>query len=93
VANKIVSFKVTPSAAVTSYWIAIDKVDVPLNAGAGRLPLSTGERHTLIWWFEGSTGAKIGIKGTAGQQTVVEVKESKIPDGEHKANGGKRFQL
>jgi len=74
------------------YWIAVGQEDVRLVNGKGNIDLGAG-KHTLIWWFVGDQGEKVSITGTVGDRTVVEVKESKIPEGETEGAGARRFTI
>jgi len=87
-----VDFEVKPSAGIQAFWIAVGTQDVRLVNGKGSIDLSAG-RHTLVWWFAGDEGKSISITGKEGAKTVVEVKESKIPPGEHQGAGSKRFDV
>jgi hypothetical protein len=87
-----VDFEVKPSAGIQAFWIAVGTQDVRLVNGKGSIELPTG-RHTLVWWFVGDEGKSISITGKRGATTVVEVKESKIPSGEHEGAGTKKFDL
>jgi len=88
-----VDFEVVPSDGIQGYWIAVGNDDVPLVGGKGSIDLPAGQKSTLVWWFVGDEGESIAITGTQGQQTVVEVKESQIPQGETEGAGSKKFDL
>lgn len=89
----IVNFEVKPSDGIKGFWIAVGEKDVPLVNGRGFIDLKAGEEQILVWWFVGNAGQSVGITGTLGQETVVEVKESKIPQGRTQGAGAKLFNL
>lgn len=86
-----VDFTVKPGTGVLGYWIAVGDQDVGLQDGKGTTQLESGETAVLIWWFVGNPGSKVGIVGKVGQRVIVEVKESKVPQGETQGSGFKRF--
>jgi hypothetical protein len=87
-----VDFEVKPSSGVQAFWIAVGTQDVTLVNGKGSINLQPG-KQLLLWWFVGNPGQSISITGKQGATTVVEVKESKVPDGEHEGAGTKRFSV
>lgn len=88
-----VYFEATPGNGVDAYWINVDGDDIPLVNGKGQKNIDLGS-HLLIWWFIGASGASLAIEGTLANGTkVIEVKGSRIPDGEHEGAGFKRFKL
>ena len=91
--TKKVTFTVTPNDQVKAYWIAVGNDDIPLVNGKGSINLQAPQRHFLIWWFVGNSGSTLNITGESGIDTLVEVKNSTIPQGEHEGAGVKRFQL
>ena len=88
-----VKFEVTPSSGVTTYTLSVGRRPVPLSNGKGSIRLAKSSKHYLLWWFQGTEGSKISIKGTQAGDTVVEVKNSRIPPGEDEGAGAKRFSL
>jgi hypothetical protein len=86
-------FTVTGKGGVQAFWIAVGDKDVRLVNGRGSIDLDDAKSHILTWWFAGNPGGTLSITGKVGQKTVVEVKESVIPAGEHEAAGRKRFDL
>lgn len=88
----LVNFEVKPSSGIQAFWIAVGTQDVKLVNGKGSIDLQVG-KQILLWWFVGNPGESISITGTQGTTTVVQVKESKIPSGEHEGAGIKRFTL
>lgn len=91
-ATRSVNFEVTGKNGVQAFWIAVGNSDVQLVNGKGSITVDTG-RRTLTWWLAGNPGGKLSITGTVGNNTVVQVKESAIPDGEHEAAGRRRFDV
>ncbi|HEX4966549.1 MAG TPA: hypothetical protein VF173_37415 [Thermoanaerobaculia bacterium] len=87
-----VDFEVTPSSGIQAFWIAVGTDDVTLVNGKGSINLQSG-KHTLVWWFVGDEGDSISITGTQGGRTVVQVKQSKVPSGEHEGAGVKKFDV
>ena len=93
-AERKVSFTVTPSSGSVRYWIAVGNDDITLVNGKGSINLETGRKHILTWWMAGNNGDSISITGKDDQdKKVVEVKESKIPAGENEGAGIRRFQM
>jgi hypothetical protein len=91
-ADKRVDFEVDTKAQ--AFWIAVDKHDVNVTNGKGSITLPTQTQpYMLVWWFQGNAGTSFSAKGMVGQKTVVEVKDSKIPTGQHSGAGTKRFLL
>lgn len=87
-----VDFEVTPSAGVQAYWIAVNADDVPLNNGKGSAMVESGVTSILVWWFIGNPGDTLAIVGKRGNTTVVELKESTIPDDRSRHAGFKPFK-
>jgi hypothetical protein len=85
-----ITFTVKSTAA--GYWLAVDQTDLNLINGSGSINLSPGS-HSVTWWFVGNPGDSIGFVGMNGKRTVVQVKESKIPEGETVAGNFKRFDV
>jgi hypothetical protein len=92
-AQRNTQFTVSGKGGVQAFWIAVGNNDVRLVNGKGSISLDDTTSHLLTFWFEGNSGAKLSIVGKVGTTTVVEVKESAIPKGEHEAAGRKRFSL
>ena len=92
-ALKTTNFTFTPSSNVNGYWVAIDDTDVPMNNDQGSVRLDDSQQHFLTWWFAGNPGETLGILGQVSGRTVVEIKQSTIPDGQIHGGGVKRFSL
>jgi hypothetical protein len=88
-----VDFSVQPTGVVKGYWIAVGEQDVLLAGGQGSIRLDDTMEQALLWWFIGNSGAALAVVGKVGSRTVVEVKQSVIPDGKHEGAGIKRFAL
>jgi hypothetical protein len=88
-----VKFTVTPGANVSDYWIRAGNIDVKLTNGVGTATLNSPGSYLLIWHFEGLAGATLAIDGVNGNNSVVTVKQSTIPDGESSGAGNKRFSV
>lgn len=91
-AEKYVEFQVTGSGSINC-WIAVDEHDVRLENGQGGMNLDDSQEHILMWWMAGNPGDSVSIVGKQQGKTVVNVKESKIPNGSNKGAGYRRFQI
>ena len=87
-----VDFEVTPKN-LSTFWIAVGDDDVRLRSGKGSINLPRPGTYILTWHMEGMAGASMNIVGKIGPVTVVEVKETKIPDGEESGAGIRRFSI
>lgn len=92
-ATKTLRLTVAPSDGLQGYWIAVGNENVALVGNKGSVNIETDRKHFLVWWFVGNPGNKLSIMGKVGDRTVVEVKASRIPQGEYEGAGAKRFSV
>jgi hypothetical protein len=88
-AKKKVNFEVKTKGTIKAYWLAVDNDDVRLTNGKGSVDVD-GE-GLLVWWMSGTSGSSITIKGTVGTKVVIDDLTSKIPKGEKKGSGKRKF--
>ncbi len=91
--KKKITFTVTPDSHIDGYWIAVGNKDIKLNSGKGSISLTAGQRHILIWWMSGASGAKLKIIGKDTKGNEVVKKENSIPADEVNGGGVKRFKV
>lgn len=89
--QKTISFAVTPSKGIDTYWIAVGNEDVRLINGKGSIKLISNKHHILIWYMSGSQDDKLTIVGKNSQSADVVKVESKIPKKMGDGGGTKRF--
>lgn len=91
---KWLDIKVTPSDVMEAYCISVGRHDVVMVNDEGSVEIEEGRKHILTWWMVGQSGASLKIVGKNRQGLqVVEVKETRIPDGELQGAGTKRFSM
>lgn len=67
-------------------------IEVPVTDGRARAELPPG-RHRLVWSIIGSGGAPFNVVGRHGSDSVLEVRDCRIPRGEISGAGSKRFTV
>lgn len=76
-----------------SCFVYIDGDLVPRNAsGKGTRNLTAGE-HDLFWRLLGQPGSTAKIVLMAGEATLVEIKETKVPPDSGVGTGSRRFKV
>lgn len=86
--------KVTVSvSSKASCFVYINGNLVPRNAaGEGSVDLPAGE-HDLFWRLLGAPGSTAKIVVTAGEATLAEIKETKVPQDTGVGTGSRRFKV
>ena len=83
----------TPGDTVQSYWISVHDKRVKMTNDEGQIELEKPGKYIVVWHFIGNEGATLALKGDVDGQTVVQVKQSKIPAGEIAGAGITKFEI
>lgn len=84
---------ITPGDTVQGYWVTVQGKRLKMANDQGEIDLEQPGKYVLVWHFIGNAGATLGIKGEVDGQTVVQIKQSKIPAGEIAGAGIARFEI
>jgi hypothetical protein len=83
----------SPGDTVQSYWITIHDKRLRIVDDKGAIDLEKPGKYIVVWHFIGNEGATLGIRGEVNGQTVMHIKQSKIPAGEVAGAGIARIEI
>lgn len=92
-ATVTLKISVSPGDAVQSYWITVRDKRLRLVNDMAELELERPGKYIIVWHFVGNEGATLGIRCEANGQTVLQIKQSKIPAGDVAGAGIARIEL
>lgn len=71
-----VTFRVTPDAGISGYWLHVNDRVVAITNGLGSIQLDGGAKYWLIWHAEGTAKSNLKIVGDENGAQLVSTSSS-----------------